>query len=268
MTVAENVEYGLKVKKVPKAERRERAAEALAMVQLSAARRAQADAALRRAAAACGAGPCPGEPAESPVARRAARRARPQAPPGDADRAEGDPAAGGPDLHLRDARPGGSAHDERPPRRVQPRADRAGRTPGRRLRAAGDRVRRRVRGDVERAGGRRGRGRSPAIRTRSRSGRRRSRWSNPTRRCTTDDCTATGHVREVVYLGAATRYIVDAGRRGRARRHAAEPDDVVDGGAAGARQGGAPGVGSQEQPSGRGDRGFGEGSKGPEEGDA
>ncbi len=35
MTVAENVEYGLKVKKVPKAERRERAAEALAMVQLS-----------------------------------------------------------------------------------------------------------------------------------------------------------------------------------------------------------------------------------------
>jgi putative spermidine/putrescine transport system ATP-binding protein len=35
MTVAENVEYGLKVKKVPGAERRERAADALAMVQLS-----------------------------------------------------------------------------------------------------------------------------------------------------------------------------------------------------------------------------------------
>ncbi|MEX2421894.1 MAG: ABC transporter ATP-binding protein [Actinomycetota bacterium] len=36
MTVAENVEYGLKVKKVPKAARLERAGEALAMVQLSA----------------------------------------------------------------------------------------------------------------------------------------------------------------------------------------------------------------------------------------
>jgi len=36
MTVEENVEYGLKVKKVPAAERRDRAADALAMVQLSA----------------------------------------------------------------------------------------------------------------------------------------------------------------------------------------------------------------------------------------
>ncbi len=36
MTVEENVEYGLRVRKVPKGERRERAAEALAMVQLAA----------------------------------------------------------------------------------------------------------------------------------------------------------------------------------------------------------------------------------------
>jgi putative spermidine/putrescine transport system ATP-binding protein len=36
MTVVQNVEYGLKVKKVPAAERRDRAADALAMVQLSA----------------------------------------------------------------------------------------------------------------------------------------------------------------------------------------------------------------------------------------
>ncbi|HET7237184.1 MAG TPA: ABC transporter ATP-binding protein [Actinomycetota bacterium] len=36
MTVGENVEYGLRVKKVPKTERRDRAADALAMVQLSA----------------------------------------------------------------------------------------------------------------------------------------------------------------------------------------------------------------------------------------
>src|SRR6187549_356248 len=36
MTVGENVEYGLKVKKVPTKDRRDRAADALAMVQLSA----------------------------------------------------------------------------------------------------------------------------------------------------------------------------------------------------------------------------------------
>src|ERR687897_1603698 len=35
MTVGENVEYGLRIKKVPAAERRERAAEALVMVRLS-----------------------------------------------------------------------------------------------------------------------------------------------------------------------------------------------------------------------------------------
>jgi putative spermidine/putrescine transport system ATP-binding protein len=36
MTVQENVEYGLKVKRVPAQDRRDRAADALAMVQLSA----------------------------------------------------------------------------------------------------------------------------------------------------------------------------------------------------------------------------------------
>ena len=48
-----------------------------------------------------------------------------------------------------------------------------------------------------------------------------------------------------------------ARRRERARRDAAEPRDVVDGGPPGARQGRAPGLGSQEQPSGRGGRRFG-----------
>ncbi len=38
---------------------------------------------------------------------------------------------------------------------------------------------------------------------------RRSRWWSPTRPSRPDDCTATGHVREVVYLGAVTRYIVE-----------------------------------------------------------
>ena len=45
-----------------------------------------------------------------------------------------------------------------------------------------------------------------------------------------------------------------ARRGGRAGRDAAEPHDVVDGGVAGARQGRAPGVGTEEQPSGRSGR--------------
>ncbi len=54
-----------------------------------------------------------------------------------------------------------------------------------------------------------------------------------------------------------------ARRGGRAGRDAAEPHDVVDGGAAGARQGRAPGVGTQEQPLGRGGRGGARGVHGP-----
>ena len=54
-------------------------------------------------------------------ARRAARRPRPQAAPGDAARAQGDPARApraGRDVRLRHARPGGGADDDRPHRRV------------------------------------------------------------------------------------------------------------------------------------------------------
>ena len=67
------------------------------------------------------------QPAPRPAARRAARRARPQAPRGDADRAQAHPAGGRDHVHLRDPRPGGGAHDERPDRGLQPRPDRAGR---------------------------------------------------------------------------------------------------------------------------------------------
>ena len=85
------------------------------------------------------------------AARRAARRARPEAPPGDADRAEADPARGRDHVRLRHARPGGGADDERPPRRLQRRPDRAGRNAGRGLRAPGKRVRRRLRRRLKRA---------------------------------------------------------------------------------------------------------------------
>ena len=54
-----------------------------------------------------------------------------------------------------------------------------------------------------------------------------------------------------------------ARRGGRVGRDAAEPHDVVDGGAAGAREGRAPGVGTQEQPPGRRGRGCARGVDGP-----
>ena len=103
MTVQQNVEYGLRVKKVPKDERRLKATEALAMVrlegygdrkpgQLSGGQRQRV--ALARAIVNTPAGT---------AARRAARRARPEAAPGAPDRAEADPAGARDDVHLRHA---------------------------------------------------------------------------------------------------------------------------------------------------------------------
>ena len=182
MTVGDNVAYGLMVRRCPKAERERRVAEALRMVRLEGYERPQAVPALGRAAAARRAGAGARQPATRAAARRAARRARPQAPRGDADRAQGDPARGRDHVHLRDPRPGGGAHDERPPGRLQPRADRAGRRARRGLRAAGDAVRRRLRRHVQPAHAARPRGRSSARRARSRSGRRRSGSPTPRRR--------------------------------------------------------------------------------------
>ena len=145
MTVLQNVEYGLKVKGVAKAERRQQADEALESVRLADYGIAQARPAVRRPAPAGRAGPGPGQPPQGAAARRAARRPRPQAARGDAGRAQGHPAPGRDHLRLRDPRPGGSAHDVRPDRGVQRRPDRAGRQPGRGLRAAGHPVRRRLR---------------------------------------------------------------------------------------------------------------------------
>ncbi len=70
-------------------------------------------------------------------------------------------------------------------------------------------VRRRVHRRLERARGRGGRAASPGATTRSPSVRRRSRSCRWTRRRTRRTDTATGRVREVVYLGAVTRYIVE-----------------------------------------------------------
>ena len=128
MTVQQNVEYGLMVKTRAEGGAGARVrSEALEMVRLDGFGEPQAVAALGRAAPARRARPGDRQPAAGAAARRAARRARPQAPPGDADRAQADPAGGRDHVRLRDARPGRGADDERPDRGVQPGPDRAGR---------------------------------------------------------------------------------------------------------------------------------------------
>ena len=109
MTVAENVAYGLRVRGVAAAERRRRAAEMLDLVRLGSYGDAPSGAALRRPAAARRAGACADQPAEGAAARRAARRARPQAARGDADRAEEPAAAPRHHVRVRHARPGRGA---------------------------------------------------------------------------------------------------------------------------------------------------------------
>ena len=127
MTVGENVEYGLMIRKVPAAERRARSDEMLELVKLAGLRRSKARAALRRAASAGGAGARADQPAARAAARRAARRAGSQAARADAGRAEGAAAPGRHHLRVRDPRPGRGPVDERPPGGLQPRAHRADR---------------------------------------------------------------------------------------------------------------------------------------------
>ena len=134
MTVAENVEYGLRVAKVAKGERATRRARRSRWSGCRL-RRAQAGRALGRPAPAGRASARDRQPARGAAARRAARRARPEAARADAGRAQADPGRGRDHLRLRDARPGRGADDVRPHRGLQRGSDRAGRHAGRGLRA-------------------------------------------------------------------------------------------------------------------------------------
>ena len=212
------------VRKVPKAERARRVGEALDMVRLERLRQPQARPAVGRPAPARRPRPGARQPAAGPAPRRAARRARPEAPRGDADRAEGDPAAGRDHVHLRDPRPGGGAHDERPAGRLQPRPDRAGRarrprsTSARRPRSSpASSAPRTCSAARSRRGDRR---RRPA---RSRSGPRRSAWPSRSDAVGADETSALGHDPER-RLPRPRHPVRRRARRGsRARRHPAEP---------------------------------------------
>ena len=94
-------------------------------------RRSSPGPAQRRPASAGRARPRPRQPPQGPAARRAARRPRPQAPRGDAGRAEGDPARGRDHVRVRHPRPGRGAVDEHACRRLQRRPGRTGRRPPR-----------------------------------------------------------------------------------------------------------------------------------------
>ena len=128
MSVLDNVAYGLRVRGVPKRERREQAEGALEMVRLPGVGERKPLAALGRAAPAGGARAGAGQPPAGAAARRAPRRPGSEAAPADAARAEGDPARAErrDHLHLRHPRPGRGAHHERPHRRLLRGPHRAG----------------------------------------------------------------------------------------------------------------------------------------------
>ncbi len=121
MTVAQNVEYGLKVKGVPRDERRRRTSDALDMVRLSgeASRKpAQLSGGQRQRVALARA--LVGRPRRA-AARRAARRTGSQAARTDADRTEGNPARSRHHVRHRHPRSRRGTHALRPARGLQRR---------------------------------------------------------------------------------------------------------------------------------------------------
>ena len=125
LDVGDNIAFGLKRQKVAGGRDRSphrRGARAGPPLGL---REAQAEPALGRPAAARRPGAGARQSAERAAARRAAGRARPQAPQAPPARAQAHPGRGRHHLRLRDPRPGGGAHDERPDRGHARRSRRA-----------------------------------------------------------------------------------------------------------------------------------------------
>ena len=144
MSVWENVAFGLKYQKASREETRQRVDEALELVRMGSFAKRQPRTALRRSAAAGGAGPRAGPAAERVTARRAAGRAGRQAAQAASARTAGHAARGRHHLRLRHARSGRGAHDERPDRRARGGPRRADRTAPGDLLGAGHHLRRRI----------------------------------------------------------------------------------------------------------------------------
>ena len=123
LDIFENVAFGLRRRGVKDVNKRVH--DMLELVELGGYGKRRPAAALGRPAAAGRAGPCADQPAAGAAARRAARRARPQAPPADADRAQAHPDRGRHHLRPRHPRPGGGHDDGRHHRGDEPGRDRA-----------------------------------------------------------------------------------------------------------------------------------------------
>lgn len=214
MTVEQNVAYGLKVRKVPKAERLQQAREALADVRLEGfgARRPPSSPAVSVSASHS---PAPSSGAPGAAPRRAARRPRPQAARADAGRTQGDPARGRHHLRLRHPRPGGGPDDERPHRRLQPGPYRADRHAGRDLRTPRHPF---VAGFVGTSNLLEGDSAQQVVGASGTYSIRPEKIRVLKESAEADEpehSTATGTVVEVVYLGDATRFLVDLDAGGR-----------------------------------------------------
>ena len=149
MTVAENVAFGLRYKKVGKAETARRVGEAMELVQLGTLASRRPGPALGRPAAAGRAGAGDRARTAGAAAGRAARRPGRAAARGSAGRAQADPGDARDHVRLRHARPGRGADDERPGRGDEGRARRAVRRAAGALRGAGDGVRGELPRDVQ-----------------------------------------------------------------------------------------------------------------------
>ena len=161
LTVFDNIAFGLRLRRVAKAEIAERVGRILRLVDLPEMATALSGAAVGRPAAARRDRPLAGPRTAHPDVRRAALQPRLQAPHPDARRVEEPAAPARQDRDLCHPRPDRGLGAVRPHRGPVARKDRADRHPGRHLRAAGDRFRRRIHRQLQPARGahRRARGR-------------------------------------------------------------------------------------------------------------
>ncbi len=158
MTVYENMSFGLRLKKFPKQEIKERVEAAAHILDITDLLEPPAEGALRRPAAARRHGPRHRPQPQGLPLRRAAVEPRRQAPRADAHRDQEGAPEGHHDDDLRHPRPGRGDDPRRPRRGDECRADRADRPAQRALPQPEDPVCRRVyrlAGDELRAGARR-----------------------------------------------------------------------------------------------------------------